>query len=101
MAELSGAQRKYLRGMAHYLKPLVQMGKNGLTDGVVASIDEALDDHELIKVRISASGSAAKKAMADEIAQRTGSHWGGVVGFIGILYRPPPHPEKQTIDLPA
>ena len=101
MASLSGAQRKYLRGMAHYLKPLVQMGKNGLTDGVIASIDEVLDDHELIKVRRSASGAPAKAAMADEMAQRRGSHWVGMVGFIVILYRQQPDPEKQTIELPA
>jgi RNA-binding protein YhbY len=39
--------------------------------------------------------------MADEIAQRTGSHWVGMVGFIVILYRQQPDPEKQTIELPA
>jgi RNA-binding protein len=100
MPELTGAQRKYLRGMAHHLKPVVQMGKNGLTDSVVESIDKALADHELIKVRISAAGDA-KNEMADEIAERTVSTWVGMVGFVVILYRQQADPEKQTIELPA
>jgi RNA-binding protein len=101
MAELTGAQRKYLRGMAHYLKPVVQMGKNGLTDTVVESIDKALSDHELIKVRIAVPADGGKREMADEIAERTQSAWVGLVGFIVILYRQQEDPEKQTIDLPT
>ncbi|HSG38081.1 MAG TPA: ribosome assembly RNA-binding protein YhbY [Thermoanaerobaculia bacterium] len=98
MPEITGAQRKYLRGMAHHLTPLVQVGKNGLTDAVVKSIDEALDIHELIKVRMGEPED--KKAMADEIAQRTRSARVGLIGHIVILYRRQPDPEKRTIDLP-
>ncbi|MEO6195440.1 MAG: ribosome assembly RNA-binding protein YhbY [Thermoanaerobaculia bacterium] len=100
MAELTGAQRKYLRGMAHYIKPMIQLGKNGLTDGVVGIIDKALDDHELIKVRI-ANSEGRKKEIADEIAERTGSARVGLVGFVVTLYRQQPDPEKQTIELPG
>jgi len=99
MPELTGSQRKYLRGMAHYLKPIVQIGKNGLTDPVIESIDKALDDHELVKVRI--SGGDDKRGMADEIAARTGSAWVGMVGFVLTLYRQQEDPEKRTIDLPG
>jgi RNA-binding protein len=100
MAELTGAQRKYLRGMAHYLKPVVQLGKNGLTDPVIESIDKALDDHELIKVRIAGAGGT-KRELADQIAERTGSAWVGMVGFVVTLYRQQEDPEKRTLDLPA
>jgi RNA-binding protein len=99
MAELTGAQRKYLRGMAHYLKPVVQLGKNGLTDPVIETIDKALDDHELIKVRI--AGAGTKRELADQIAERTGSAWVGMVGFVVTLYRQQEDPEKRTLDLPA
>jgi len=98
MKELTGAQRKYLKGMAHHLSPIVQVGKNGLTDGVVKSIDEALDIHELIKVRM--SEPEEKKELADEIAQRTRSSRVGLIGHTVILYRRQPDPEKRTIDLP-
>ena len=50
MEELSGAQRKHLRGLAHHVKPVVHVGKNGVTDPVLQEVEEALDSHELIKV---------------------------------------------------
>ena len=49
---LNGKQRRYLRGLAHSLEPIVQLGKGGLTDGVVGAVDAALADHELIKVKL-------------------------------------------------
>lgn len=97
MAELSGTQKKYLRGLAHHQKPLVQLGKNGLTDAVLQSIDEALDVHELIKVRL--AGADGKKELAQEIADRTGSSRVGLVGHVVTLYRRQPDPEKRTIEL--
>ena len=97
MAELTGSQKKYLRGLAHHQKPVVQLGKNGLTDSVLQSIDEALDIHELIKVRIADSGR--KKELSQEIADRTDSSWVGLVGYVVTLYRRQPDPEKRTIEL--
>lgn len=97
MAELTGAQKKYLRGLAHHQKPLVQLGKNGLTEGVLRSIDEALEVHELIKVRL--ADAEGKKELAQEIADRTGSSWVGLVGHVVTLYRRQPDPEKRTIEL--
>ena len=52
---LSGKQRRYLRGLGHALRPVVQLGKDGIDDGVVAAIDRALTDHELIKLKIGES----------------------------------------------
>ena len=50
--ELSSKQRKYLRSQAHHLKPVVAIAGNGLSKSVLAEIERALADHELIKVRI-------------------------------------------------
>lgn len=97
MTELTGTQKKYLRGLAHHQKPVVQLGKNGLTEPVLQSIDEALDIHELIKVRLGAPEE--KKAIAQEIADRTGSSRVGLVGHVVTLYRRQPDPEKRTIEL--
>ena len=97
MAELTGAQKKYLRGLAHHQGPVVQLGKNGLTDAVLKSIDEALEVHELIKVRL--GGSEGKKELSREIADRTDSSWVGLVGHVVTLYRRQPDPEKRTIEL--
>ena len=97
MAELTGTQKKYLRGLAHHQKPIVQLGKNGLTDAVLQSIDEALDVHELIKVRL--GNAEGKKEIAQEIADRTDSARVGLVGHVVTLYRRQPDPEKRTIEL--
>ncbi|HEV8582992.1 MAG TPA: ribosome assembly RNA-binding protein YhbY [Thermoanaerobaculia bacterium] len=100
MQELTGAQKKYLRGMAHHLKPVVQVGRNGLTDAVLASIGQALDDHELIKVRL-ADPQGRKRELAEEIAEKSGGAWVGLVGNVVTLYRRQPDPEKRTIELPG
>ena len=54
MARLSGSERKYLRGVAHSYKPMVQIGKEGLSDNVIDAIDTAIGANELIKVKMAA-----------------------------------------------
>ena len=49
---LSNKQKQYLKGLAHSLKPVIQLGNNGLTEGVLAETDIALNHHELIKVKV-------------------------------------------------
>jgi RNA-binding protein len=91
--QLTGRQRKTLRGMAHRLEPLVHVGAAGVTDAVLEAVDVALRGHELIKVRLHAP--AAKHDDADALAAGTGSALCGLIGHIVILYRP--HPEKPKI----
>lgn len=95
--ELKGFQRKYLRGLAHALKPVVQVGHDGVTAGVVQAVEEALRDHELVKVRMHEPDD--KKAMAAELATKTDAALCGLVGHTVVLYRP--HPTDPVIDLPA
>lgn len=94
--ELQGYQRKHLRGLAHGLKPLVQVGDAGLSAGVLRALDAALRDHELVKVRLREPED--KKAAARQLADASGSALCGVVGHTVILYRP--HPEDPRIELP-
>lgn len=93
--ELSGRQRKLLRGMAHSLEPVVQVGQGGIADGVVRATDAALLAHELIKVRLHEPED--KKASARELADATGAALCGLVGHTIILYRS--HPEKPRIKI--
>ena len=101
---LSSKQMMFLKGKAHPLKPIVQMGQKGLTDGVVAEADRALTDHELIKVRLGdlagsdQSEKDARQAAADQIAKGTRAEVVALVGKIVILYRR--HPENPTLKLP-
>ena len=94
---LSGRQRKHLRGLAHRLEPVVHVGHHGVTDAVVAAVNEQLTAHELIKVRLHEPED--KKGMADDLATRTGADPCGLVGHTVILYRR--HPDHPRIVVPA
>lgn len=96
--DLNGKQRRYLRGLAHSLSPLVHIGKEGLSDGAVLSIRAALKVHELIKVRVLETSPETKAGLAPKIAERTGAHLVGTIGHLIILYRM--HEEKPRIELP-
>ncbi|MFO0552651.1 MAG: ribosome assembly RNA-binding protein YhbY [Polyangiaceae bacterium] len=96
---LDGKQRRHLRGLAHDLDPLVQIGKNGLTDGVIGAIDEVLEQHELVKVRVGTECPEDRATLAERVPPATNSSLVGEVGRIMILYRR--HPQKPVIDLPG
>jgi RNA-binding protein len=94
---LSGRQRKHLRGVAHRLDPVVQVGRAGVTDAVLAAVAEALLTHELVKVRLTEPED--KKADAEALARGAGAALCGLVGHTVILYRP--HPERPRIAVPS
>lgn len=98
MAKLKGSQRKWLRGQAHSLKPVVQIGKNGLTEGTLREIDLALDSHELIKIQAVAS-KEEKQEMASRIEEELGAEAVGQIGHVLILYREHEDPDKRQFDL--
>ena len=95
---LSGKQRHHLRGLAHAMKPIVQIGKGGVDDGLITALDQALADHELVKVRVGESAGVDRHEVADELAAATRSEVAQVLGNIVLLYRP--HPEEPKIVLP-
>lgn len=93
--ELAGFQKKALRAKAHPLSPAALVGAAGISPGVVAAVDQALLDHELVKVRMHQPED--KKAQARELADATGAALCGLVGHTVILYRP--HPETPRLRL--
>ena len=97
--ELKGSQKRYLRGLANTLKPMVFIGRNGLTDQVLDAIDQSLDSHELIKVRFH-EFKEMKKELCREIAEKCQCDLAGMVGHVAIFYRQHPDPEKRKISLP-
>jgi RNA-binding protein len=99
MEQLKGSQRKNLRSQAHHLKPLVIIGRNGINQQVIGSVDLALKDHELIKVKFG-EFKDTKKEISAEIAQATKGEVVGIIGNIAILYRQHPEPEKRKIKIP-
>ncbi len=94
---LTGKQRRHLRALAHSLKPIVQIGKDGISDGVIAAVDRALEDHELVKVKVSEE-SMERETAAREVAAQTGSEIAQVLGNVLLLYRA--RKDKPAITLP-
>jgi RNA-binding protein len=99
MAKLKGSQRKWLRGQAHSLRPVVQIGRQGLTEGTIREIDFALETHELIKVQAPAP-KEEKQEMARRIEAELGAEAVGLIGHIIVLYRRQPDPELRRIEIP-
>lgn len=99
MEKLKGSQKKYLRAQAHHLKPVVMIGAKGLTGQFIGSVDAALKDHELIKVKF-VDFKESKKEISQEIADKTKSELVGLIGNIAIIYRQHPEAEKRKIKIP-
>ena len=101
MKRLESFQRKYLRGLAHGLKPVVIIGQKGLTQSVLQSTEGALDRHELIKVKfIDFKEKDDKTEIADTIEKETGSQLVGTIGHTAVFYRRQEDPEKRKIIVP-
>jgi len=97
---LKGSTRKHLRGLAHGLRPLVQVGKEGLSETVLTAIGDALEAHELVKVRMTADRDE-RRAMAEVMEQRLQCECVGQIGRMAILFRQQSDPERRKIDLPS
>lgn len=80
-------QLKQLRKLAHHKKVVVMIGQHGLTDNVMQEIEQALDTHELIKVRVNANDRDERNAMINRIAQQTQSDIIQRIGHIAVFYR--------------
>lgn len=96
--ELTGTQRKYLRGLAHSLKPVVHVGQKGLATPLVEEVDRALGRHELVKVKL-AGPRDERQELAERLAGRLDAQLVGTIGTVAILYRPHPDPSARKISL--
>ncbi|QNP40053.1 ribosome assembly RNA-binding protein YhbY [Lysobacter solisilvae (ex Woo and Kim 2022)] len=95
---LTAAQTRFLRGQAHDLRAMLQVGGKGVTEALVAEIDLALEHHELIKVKVAAEDRDARDAMIEQIAERLGAALVQRIGHTAVLYRA--SKDKRQIVLP-
>lgn len=96
---LTGKQRRHLRALGHELKPIVLVGKDGIDEGLIAALDQALADHELVKVKIGEGAGLERREAADQLAAQTHSEVAQVLGNTVLLYRA--HPDEPKIELPV
>ncbi|MEO5331596.1 MAG: ribosome assembly RNA-binding protein YhbY [Magnetococcus sp. YQC-5] len=97
--DLAGFQRKFLRARAHALQPVVWVGRDGVTPALLAEVDQALEAHELIKIKFN-DHKDEKEALIALIAEQSNSVLAGVVGHVALFYRPRHDPTKRILVLP-
>lgn len=95
---LTAAQNRFLRGQAHGLKAMLQIGGKGMSDALVAEVDAALEHHELIKVKVAAEDRERRDALVAELAARAGAALVQRIGHVAVLYRQ--SRERRRIVLP-
>jgi RNA-binding protein len=95
---LTDAQRKYLRRLGHDRNPVVLIGNAGLGPNLIAEMDRALNDHELVKVRARVGDRHVRDEILAELATTTRSEVVQRIGHVALYYRR--HPEKPGILLP-
>lgn len=96
---LNGRQVRHLRALAHHLDPVVAVGKDGVTDAVIRAAWQALQDHELIKVKLPQLEKGERREMAQHLKRALAAHLVDEIGRIVVLYRR--HPDKPKIALPG
>ncbi len=94
---ISNKQIQYLKGLAHPLKPVVQLGNNGLTEGVLAEIENALSFHELIKVKVPSDDKEEKRLIMEAIIGETKAMQVQAIGHVLVMYR---QGDEKKISIP-
>lgn len=98
---LGSDQKKFLRGLAHSMKPSAFVGQKGVSDSLVRTIDDALTAHELVKVKfIDFKEKEMKAEISRMIEKRTGCEMVGRIGHVAIFFRRNPDTRKRKISLP-
>lgn len=95
--KLNTRQKYYLKGRAHSLKPIVMLGNHGLTEGVLAEIEQALTHHELIKLKLAVDNRENRRQIIDTILHETKADEIQTIGKNLTLYRPS---AEQRVALP-
>ena len=96
---LNEPQRKYLRRLGHDRDPVVLVGQNGISPNLIAELDRALGDHELVKVRARVGDRDTRDAMLTELAASTGAELVQRIGHVALYYRR--NPDQPGILLPT
>jgi RNA-binding protein len=94
-------QKRFLRGLGHHLQVNAMLGKEGFTDQVIKSINEVVDAHELVKVRVQDNFPHDRKEAGPMLAAESGTALVQVIGRTILIYRGNPDlPKEQRLDLP-
>ena len=87
MTALNIQQRKYLKGLAHHLKPVVTIGANGLSAAVVEELNLSIAHHELMKIKLPAGDKAEREALLEAACQSVDAFPVTLIGRTGVMFR--------------
>ena len=96
MAALTNPQIRKLKGLAQRMDATLKVGKQGLSDPFIKSLDQELTRHELVKVKF-AEFKDQKKQLAPQLADKTNSQLITLLGNVAVIFRRNPDPQKQRI----
>jgi RNA-binding protein len=96
---LPNPQIRHLKALAQKLEPVVKIGKAGVSEGLLKSLNDALDQHELVKVKF-AEFKEQKKELSPLLAERTGSQLIMQVGHVAVFFRQQPDAARRKIHFP-
>ena len=99
MSKTSHQDTRQLRAIGHKLKPVVTVAGRGLSEGVLAELDRALNDHELVKIKLAVGSREARKAVTDEICQQTGAELIQSIGNVILVLRRSSDPDPKLSNL--
>lgn len=91
-------EKRFLRALAHHLEPVLHVGKEGISPAVLRQLDEVLERHELVKVKVQREAPVEAREAAERLAQAAGASVAQVVGRVVVLYRE--RREEPTLELP-
>jgi len=97
----SSKLRKALRGAGHHLSPVVQVGKEGVTEALLEQLDEQLAAHELVKVRIGTESPEDRFDAADRLGAAAGAQLAQILGRTILVYRRNPEKPKYEPSSPG
>ena len=94
---LTERQRRTLRGLGHKLNPVVRIGDKGLSETVVAELEQALTFHELIKVSVRAGDRDVRRQIIESLCERTGAVLVQRIGNVALVFRRNPEAPKVVL----
>lgn len=96
---LVNSQKKQFKAIGHKLKPIVTLAENGLSENVLKEIERALNDHELIKIKVHSENRDEKIALIEDVCQQTSSTLIQTIGNIALIFRSNPQANPKLSNI--
>ncbi|WP_321324103.1 ribosome assembly RNA-binding protein YhbY [Thiomicrorhabdus sp.] len=93
--KLTNNQKKYLRGIAHNINPMIIIGANGVTENLMKELESTLEHHEILKIKMASADREDRKQIVDYILEQTGALLVQTIGKICVIYR-----QSEDTELP-